>query len=615
MENSKIFTNDKCVGCNLCISKCPCDEANVAVVEDGKSILVVDSAKCISCGECLRSCTHKARDFLDDTERFINDLKSGKKIPLIVAPALRSNLRDWPKLLGYLKSIGANAIYDTSFGADICTWAHIRYITKNNVKGVVTQPCPAIVNYVERYVPDLLPRMSPIHSPAMCTAIYMNKKNVPGPYAFLSPCVAKFDEFNDANCGGLVAYNVTYKKIVDYLDATGVRWQASAPAGFDNEAHGFGSIYSSPGGLKVNVEQYVPDQWIFQIEGQPHASHFLEEYAKKTGGSTPFIVDILNCARGCNAGTGAIMTEQHEFEISEAMYGVIQDTKKNKGKKGSPPGPDFARFDKELRVDDFIRRYTAKPANSIVISRSDIEKAYLDMHKKTQESRVFDCRGCGFPDCEKMAIALAKGINVADNCVDYNRSVMRANTEAVNRMHAETEARAVELREAIKQMLEAIVSADHKTQDTIKIVNEIHDEIETLVGAAEELNAIVPDLEELSKNYSSTGDAVINVSKQTNLLAVNASIEAARAGTHGKGFAVVAQQIKTLSDQSTSAASESLSNNEKMGPMITQLAEIRNSIISQAGEITVNSESILKSLGTLPAMLADVEAKAEKLME
>jgi iron only hydrogenase large subunit-like protein len=612
---SKIFTNDKCVGCNLCISKCPCDEANVAAIENGVSVINIDGAKCISCGECIRSCTHDARDYTDDTERFFADLRNGRKIPLVVAPALRSNVREWPKLLGYLKSIGAHIIYDTSFGADICTWAHIRFITKNNVSGVVTQPCPAIVNYVERYVPELLPRMSPIHSPAMCTAIYMKQRNIPGPYAFLSPCIAKVDEFTDPNCGGLVGYNVTYKKMIEYLDANSIRWQSSPPAGYDNEAHGLGSIYSSPGGLRVNVEQYVPDKWIFQIEGQPHASHFLHEYAHKKGGNNPFIVDILNCMRGCNAGTGAIMTEDNEYEISEAMYGVIQETNKNKSKKGLPPGPDFARFDKELRVDDYIRRYTPKPLNLINVDRGEIESAYLAMKKKSHQSRVYDCRGCGFSTCERMAVALAKGLNIAENCVDYNRSVMKENAEAVNQLNADAEARSADLRNALKQMLEAILSADHKTTETIKIVNDIHDEIESLVRSAEDLNAIVPDLELLSKNYSTTGDAVINVSKQTNLLAVNASIEAARAGAHGKGFAVVAQQIKTLSDQSTSAASESLSNNEKMGPMIHQLAEIRNSIIFQANEITTNSENILSSLGTLPAMLADVEASAAKLME
>ena len=104
MATSKIFTNENCVGCNQCISKCPCDEANVAVNKGGTHILEIDPDKCICCGECIRSCSHNARYFVDDTERFLSDLKSGKRIPILVAPALRSNVPEWPRLLGYLKN-------------------------------------------------------------------------------------------------------------------------------------------------------------------------------------------------------------------------------------------------------------------------------------------------------------------------------------------------------------------------------------------------------------------------------------------------------------------------------------------------------------------------------
>jgi iron only hydrogenase large subunit-like protein len=584
-------------------------------MEGERHVIYIEDDKCISCGECIRSCTHNAREFADDTERFLSDLRSGKKIPLIAAPALRSNVREWPQLLGYLKSIGAGAAYDTSFGADICTWAHVRALSKQKIPGVLTQPCPAIVNYIEHYTPELLPRLSPIHSPAMCTAIYMQKvKSVPGPYAFLSPCIAKADEFKDPNCHGLVGYNITYKKLVDALDAKGVPWRRGASAGYDNEAHGLGSIYSSPGGLKANIEQYIQGEWIFQIEGQPHTCHFLDTYMDKRG-NLPFIVDILNCSRGCNAGTGAICTEEDEYIISEAMHKVIKDTLKNKSKKRLPPGQSFARFDKELRLEDYIRRYTPKKITPISITASDIEKAYMDMHKTTRESRVYDCRSCGFATCEKMAVALAKGLNVADNCVDYRRSILKEKNDAVEQMNAQGEQRAVALHEAIKDMLEAVLEAGHKTQETIDTVNQIHDKIGVLVSIADELNAIVPELEELTKKYKLTGDSVISVSTQTDLLAVNASIEAARAGAHGKGFAVVAQQIKTLSGQSTSAAGESLSNNEKMGPLIDNLANIRSKIKGQAGEITENSENILTSLSTLPPLLKDVEKKAEKLSQ
>ena len=613
MSVGKIFTNEQCVGCNQCVSKCPCDEANIAYLKNGMNIIEVDPDKCIGCGECLRSCTHDARYYLDDTDRFMRDLKNGKKIPILAAPAIRSNIPEWANLLGYLKSIGANFVYDTSFGADICTWAHIRALTKNPMPGVITQPCPAIVNYIEKYALELLPRLSPIHSPAMCTAIYMNKmKNIPGPYAFLSPCVAKYDEFHDPNCGGLVGYNVTYKKLIEFLDSHRINWRSHTAIDYDNEAHGFGSIYSSPGGLKANVEQYISDEWIFQIEGQPHTSHFLHDYIKRKN-DLPFIVDVLNCARGCNAGTGAIRTENDEYEISEAMYGVIKDTKKNKKRKKLPPGPNFARFDKELNLNDYIRKYTPKPVKTKPVSKNMLEKAYIDLHKYDEKSRVFDCRGCGYPTCELMATALAKGLNMVDNCYYYIRSVTKEKNESIDKMNLETAQRASDLHEAIKFMMDVLHQAEDKTQDTITTINTIHDELEGLINVADELSQIVPELQSLMKKYTQTGESVINVSRQTNLLAINASTEAARAGQHGKGFAVVAQRIKQLSEQSTDAATESLNNNESMVPLISNLENIKNTILQRAGEITTSSEDIIASLGTLPALLQEVEEKAEHL--
>ena len=154
MEQSIIYTNEKCVGCNKCISVCPAILANRAEMDGSESRIVVDQEACVQCGSCFDSCGHNARDYNDDTKDFFRDLAAGKKISVIVAPAFLANYpREYGRILGYLKSKGVNHIYSVSFGADITTWGYLRYITEHNFTGGISQPCPAIVSYIEKYIP------------------------------------------------------------------------------------------------------------------------------------------------------------------------------------------------------------------------------------------------------------------------------------------------------------------------------------------------------------------------------------------------------------------------------------------------------------------------------
>ena len=212
--NELVYTNDKCIGCNKCISVCPVLTANIAEdISEEMSAIRVNSDACIACGSCFDVCRHEAREYNDDTERFFEDLKKGVSISILVAPAFVANYpKEYERYLGILKSLGVKHIISTSFGADITTWAYLKYITEKNFTGGISQPCPAVVGYIEKHLPELIPNLVPIHSPMMCGAIYAKKyMGINDRLAFISPCIAKKNEIDDPNCNGYISYNVTFK--------------------------------------------------------------------------------------------------------------------------------------------------------------------------------------------------------------------------------------------------------------------------------------------------------------------------------------------------------------------------------------------------------------------
>jgi iron only hydrogenase large subunit-like protein len=208
--------HDLCKGCNRCVRECPMETANITYQDEVGDIKVkIDYEKCIACGRCVAVCQHDARYYVDDTEQFFNDLQAGIPISVIAAPSIRTNIPGYKKLFTWLKQLGINKIFDVSLGADICIWAHIRHIEKNNATHLITQPCPAIVTYCELYRHDLLPRLSPVHSPMACTSIYLkNYQGVNDRIAALSPCTAKKNEFEATH---LAQYNITFAKLLEYL--------------------------------------------------------------------------------------------------------------------------------------------------------------------------------------------------------------------------------------------------------------------------------------------------------------------------------------------------------------------------------------------------------------
>ncbi len=628
LNSGLVYTNEECIGCNHCISVCPVFEANYSLTKDGKDLIYVNGDACIHCGACIDACHHHARDFRDDTEQFLEDLKKGESISLLVAPAFIANYPgQYGKVLGYLKSLGAKHVISVSFGADITTWGYLNYIAEKNFTGGISQPCPAIVDYIEKYVPDLISRIVPVHSPMMCAAIYVKKyMNITDKLAFIGPCIAKKSEIMRPDNRPYVSYNVTFHHLMNALKGVNL----SSYSAVDELEYGLGSVYPQPGGLKENVEHFLgKDVMVRQIEGESHAYHFLKGYAKrvKSGRQLPFMVDALNCANGCLHGTGVepetLENDDVLFEINnqrnKAKSGK-QDKKKDKNNpwgKGLTYEKRLANFNAqfaELKLEDFICRYENKHMAASV-NEHQVEAGFEDMKKDTREKREIDCGACGYESCRQMAEAVALGLNRKENCMHYEKNAlqeeqerMREITEQLRESQKRKQILYQEIMNDFQQIKTAMGELAEGNQCSAEDATRIAQAVGGMSSFTEMLRGSMQQVVDAVQGYDVMNESIIKISNQTGMLALNAGIEAARSGEAGKGFAVIANRVRDLSEQTKAAVATGKEQSTILIPAIQKLDD-------ETVQFVQNIENINDGTSALAASSQEIAAQTEMIDE
>ncbi|MEZ3438674.1 MAG: 4Fe-4S binding protein [Oscillospiraceae bacterium] len=590
------FDSTKCVACNNCIRVCPSIEANtVEHDENGNVRFNINPDKCIRCGACVKICNHNARSYEDDTDRFWADLKNGQKIIAICAPAVKVSFDGcWRNVLDILKKNGVDKIFDVSFGADICTWGHIRYLEQHPKTKLISAPCPAIVNYIKKFCHEALKSLSPVHSPMLCTAIYLKKYlGENAKIAALSPCIAKMDEFRET---GLVDYNVTFERLGELLKKNGTNFDSLRKVRSNFEFSGIqgsmGAVYPRPGGLKACLELENPNLNVITSEGTATVYRNLDMYHTVGARDLPDVFDVLSCDNGCGSGP-AIGMEMSIYRMSGIMNGIEKYNRTKRVKfDRKHRDKQFLQFDKQLRLSDFIRKYTPEDIKQINVTESQIEDMLTKMGKTTETERNYNCHSCGFPTCRKMAEAIIKGVSAITSCAQYMQ-----HEADIHRNHIEETNTAIgevtnELNQVVSQLTQNIGEVKEAVGDISELNSTNHNQIlglsdilDDLRRQSEEINTAMESINGSVAGFSETTRDISDIARQINILSINASIEAARAGDAGKGFAVVAQEVGKLANHSQEAVAEAEKSNALVFGDIQTVNDIVDNINKKMVEI------------------------------
>ena len=127
---------------------------------------------------------------------------------------------------------------------------------------------------------------------------------------------------------------------------------------------------------------------------------------------------------------------------------------------------------------------------------------------------------------------------------------------------------------AAQEVLQLAENGNHAVEDTVSAMMELKNKVLAIADQTMRLS-------EQTTQIGNISDLVSDLAQQTNMLALNASVEAVRAGEHGKGFSVVAEEIRKLADQSKGSA-------EKISALVSDIQNAINTTVMVTDEGTKN---------------------------
>ena len=204
---------------------------------------------------------------------------------------------------------------------------------------------------------------------------------------------------------------------------------------------------------------------------------------------------------------------------------------------------------------------------------------------------------------------------LSDNAKETERGVVSQLSEIQQVVAAVREMASVveEVAHNVSQTADNAEQADAEAMEGNRVVTATMAQIESLSKDINAASEVIDRLQQESDNIGSVLDVIRGIAEQTNLLALNAAIEAARAGEQGRGFAVVADEVRTLASRTQTSTQEIQHMIERLQNGALEAVQMMGKGTAQAREPVLQAEAASRSLDAITEGVSSIKDKTNQM--